>query len=583
MMLRAIKNLTSVLNRSVSTVCLLCWAAGTLFAQTEQESYKRDSLFLEATSLYITDRPQAALEAYQALLKADPDNATAAYQIGNILAEGNRFSDALVYAQKACRLKPDNEWFQLLLAQLYKTSRQFKQAGDVFAILEKQFPENLNYAYERANMMVLSGNLPLAIAVYDNLQQRYGLNEEWSMQKYKLYMGVNDTKSARQEIQHLSESMPTQTKYLEMLAQLCMKEKDYKQAYRYLKRILELKPDDPYTHISLADYYRSTGDFNAAFRYLEKAVANPKLDFKTKLNVLQAYYTGKDNLKPQGDIVKQASTLFETLNRVHPDQGEGFFMHAKFRITLQDIPAAVSLLEKAIVLDSNVFGSWELLLYTAYMLTDTARMNHVGSEAIERFPEQASPYMYRAVAATLQENYPLAVDLAEKGRKRNMGINAFVEKVLLQILGDGYFALEQYEKSLQTYEKLLATDPEDRYVRNNYAYYMAVIGKDLAKAEKLAEKLCREEPKNATFLDTYAWVLFRLDKYEKALEYVESALKNGAGKDATVWEHKGDILYRLGKEEEALKAWKTAQNLATGEHKEEIGKKIKNPESINEK
>lgn len=583
MMLRATKPSKSVLRCGLASCGLFMLAAGTLFAQSQRETYRRDSLFLEATSFYITDRTQAALEAYQALLEADPDNATAAYQIGNILAENNRFSDAVVYAQKACRLQPENEWFQLLLAQLYKTSRLFKQAAEVFAILEKQFPENLNYAYERANMLILSDDVPSAIAVYDNLQQRYGLNEEWSMQKYKMYLSRNDAKSARHEIQQLSESMPTQTKYLEMLAQLCMKEKDYKQAYRYFKKVLELKPDDPYTHISLADYYRNTGDFNAAFRSLEKAVANPKLDFKTKLNVLQAYYTGKDELEPQGDLIKQATTLFETLNRVHPDQGEGFFMNAKFQIAQNNIAAAVSLLEKAIALDSNVFGSWELLLYTAYMLTDTARMDRVGSEAIKRFPEQASPYMYRAVAATLQENYPLAVDLAEKGRKRNMGINAFVEKVLLQILGDGYFAIEQYEKSLQTYEKLLATDPEDRYVRNNYAYYMAVIGKDLAKAEKLAEKLCREEPKNVTFLDTYAWVLFRLGKYEKALEYVEMALKNGAGKDATIWDHKGDILYRSNRKEEALKAWKTAQSLAGGKLREEISEKIKNPDSINEK
>lgn len=582
-MLRVKKSCRSFLNRGLAIGCLFSLAAGTLFAQSQQESYKRDSLFLEATSLYITDRPQAALDAYRALLDAEPQNATAAYQISNILADGKRFSDAIVYAEKACLLQPENEWFQLLRAQLYKTTRQFSKAGEVFGILEQRFPEKLDYAYEKADMSVLAGDLPSAIAVYDGLQQRYGLNDEWVMQKYKMYMNMNNIKAARNEILHISESMPTQSKYLEMLAQLCMKEKDYKQAYRYFKKILELKPDDPYIHISLADYYRNTGDFNAAFRSLEKAVANPRLDFKTKLNVLQAYYTGKDNLKPKGDVVKQASTLFETLNRVHPDKGEGFFMHAKFKIMLQDIPAAVPLLEQALALDSNVFGSWELLLYTAYTLVDTARMEQAGREACARFPEQASPYMYRAVAAILRENYGQAVDLGEKARKRNMGAEPFMDKVLLQVLGDGYFALEQYEKSLQAYELLYKSDPDDRYVCNNYAYYLAVIGRDLAKAEKMAEKLCREEPQNATFLDTYAWVLFRLGKYGKAGEYVDKAIKNGAGKDATVWDHKGDILYFSGKTEEAVKAWKTAQSLATGKLKEETGEKIKNPDSINER
>ncbi|MCM1040807.1 MAG: tetratricopeptide repeat protein [Bacteroides sp.] len=548
-----------------------------LSAQTQREQYHRDSLFLEATSAYITDRPQQALDMYRALLEKDPDNATAAYQVSNILAESNKFSDALIYAEKACLAQPENEWFQLLRAQLYKTTRQFKKAGEVFALLKQQFPAKLEYAYEEANMAVMQGDLAAAIAVYDDLQAHYGFNDEWSMQKYKMYMGVNNTKAARAEIAKISEAMPAQTKYLEMLAQACMKEKDYKQAYRYFKKILEIKPDDPYIHISLADYYRNTGNFNEAYRSLEKAVANPQLDFKTKLNVLQAYYTGKDDLKPKGDVLTQARNLFEHLNKVHPDQAEGFFMHAKFLILLEDIQPAVPLLQKAVALDSNVFGSWELLLYAAHQSVDTALMESAGRQACERFPEQASPYMYRAVAALLQDNYALAVDLAEKGRKRNMGANPFVEKVLLQILGDGYFALGQYDRSLQAYEQLFNSDPDDRYVRNNYAYYLAVIGRDLAKAEAMAGKLCREEPQNATFLDTYAWVLFRSGNYAKALEYVEKALKHGADKDATVWDHLGDIRHRIGDTAKAVEAWKTAQKLASGKTKEDIERKIENP------
>ena len=569
-----IRHITALL---LTSACLGAALSSQGLAQSQRESYRSDSLFLEATSLYLTDRPQQALDMYRSLLEKEPENATAAYQISNILAESGKFSDAIIYAEKACLTRPENEWFQLLRAQLYKTTRQFQKAGEVFSLLSERFPENLEYAYEKANMRVMAGDLAGAIAVYDDLQHRYGFNDEWSMQKYKMYTGAGNTKAARAELVKASQAMPRQTKYLEMLAQACMKEKDYKQAYRYFKKILDLKPDDPYIHISLADYHRNTGNFNEAFHALEKAVANPLLDFKTKLNVLQAYYTGQDNLKPQGDVFTQAAKLFESLNRVHPDQAEGFFMHAKFRILLNDLKPAVKLLERAIALDSNVFGSWELLLYAAHQNLDTALLEKAGKAACERFPEQASPYMYRAVAALLQENHAVAVELAEKGQKRNMGANPFVEKVLLQILGDGYFALEQYDKSLQAYEQLFKSDPDDRYVRNNYAYYLAVIGRDLAKAEALAAKLCREEPQNATFADTYAWVLFRLGNYAKALEYVEKALKHGAEKDATVWDHLGDIQHRLGHAEKAVEAWKTAGKLASGETRKAIEDKIQNP------
>lgn len=563
--------------RGLAIVALGAAFATSLHAQSAREAYRRDSLFLEATSLYITDRPQQALDVYRALLQMDPGNATAAYQISNILADNSKFSDAIIYAEKACLEEPENEWFQLLRGQLYKTSRQFKKAIEVFSLLFDQHPQKLDYAYERANMAVMAGDFAQAIAIYDNLQKKYGFRDDWSMQKYKLYSGLNNTKAARNEIKEISAAMPTQTKYLEILAQLCMKEKDYKQAYHYFKKILELKPNDPYIHVSLADYHQKTKNFSAAFHSLENAVANPQLDFKTKVSVIEAYSNEEKNEKPE-ETAAQLVKLYEVLNHIHPDQAEGLFAQAKLLFNLEQTDEAKRLLTRAIALDSNVFSSWELLLLTAYRDMDTALMERVGREACDRFPEQASPYMYRAVAAFLDDRYSPAVNFALQGLRYNMGGVPFVEKVLLQILGDACFELKRYDESLDAYERLFVSDPEDRYVRNNYAYYLALIGRDLAKAEAMADKLCREEPQNGTFLDTYAWVLYRVGKYAKALEYVEKALKNGASKDATVWEHMGDILHRLGKTEQAVDAWKKALNMPGCKNQTELEQKIKTKE-----
>ncbi len=543
----------------------------------EEDRYK-DSLFLEATSAYIADHVEDALQLYRILLEKDPTDATAAFQISNLLANESRFSEAIVYAEKACLLQPDNEWFQLLRAQLYKTTRQFKKACETFALLHRLRPQTLQYAYEEANMHVFLKDLPLAIAVYDRLQSEFGYTDEWSMQKYKLYTGMNNAKAARNEIEKISAAIPGQSKYLEILAQMCMKEKDYKQAYRYFKKILELKPDDPYIHVSLADYYRNTGDFNAAYRSLEKAVENVRLDFKTKLNILKTYYTEQDERKPKGDLLTQARHLFTVLNRVHPHEAEGFFTHGKFLVLLEDVDAAIPLLKKAVTLDSSVFGAWEMLLFSANQASDTAILKQAGRIAMERFPEQPAPYLYLAVAAMLEGDNEHAITMAEKCRKHNMGINPYMEKVALQILGDGYFALNRHDKSLEAYRLLYATDSTDRYVRNNYAYYMAVTGRELEKAEKMAERLCREEPQNTTFLDTYAWALYRAEKYTKAKEVMEKALKYSNGKEAIFWEHYGDILQRCGQTHQAVEAWKKAASLLSGEERTPIERKIENPD-----
>lgn len=543
-----------------------------------KEDHYRDSLFLEATAHYISDRTEDALQLYRLLLEKDPENATAAFQISNLLADGNRFAEAIVYAEKACLLQPGNEWFQLLRAQLYKTTRQFKKAGETFALLHQLNPKNLEYAYEEANMYVFLKDLSSAIAIYDRLQAQFGYTDEWSMQKYKLYAGMNNVKAARNEIEKISAAIPGQSKYLEILAQMHMQEKDYKQAYRYLKKILELKPDDPYIHVSLADYYRNTGDFNAAYRSLEKAIENVHLDFKTKLNILKTYYTEQDERKPKGDLFKQARHLFAVLNRVHPQEAEGFFTHGKFLVLLDDVPTAIPLLKKSVTLDSTVYGAWEMLLFAANQVGDTTLLKQAGKIAAGRFPEQPAPFMYLAVAAILDGDNESAVALAENCHKRNMGINPYMEKVVLQILGDGYFVLNQHDKSLDAYRRLYATDPADKYVRNNYAYYLAVTGRELEMAEKMAEKLCQEEPQNATFLDTYAWTLYRNGNYGKAKEIMEKALKYSDGKESTLWEHYGDILQRSGQTPQAIEAWKKAVFLLPQEERAPIERKIEQPD-----
>lgn len=537
-----------------------------------------DSLFMEATSLYIAEKPQEALNLYLALLDKDPGNATAAYQVAVILSDRKQFSQALMYAEKACALDPENEWFALLVTEIYKNSRQYVKAAGVFRRLQELKPYNPDYFYEEANMYVLTENLLRAIEVYDRLEARLGYTDAWTMQKYKLYMGMGNTKAARMEIERISAAMPGETKYLEMLAQMYIKEKKYKQALVCLKKVLEIKPDDPYIYISLADYYRHTGDERQAFHALEKAVQNPALDFQTKATMLQTYYSGSEQQRPVAEMYNQASRLFKALNATHPNEPQGFFAHAKFLLFTEKAAEAVPLLERALSLDSSTFSVWNLLLYAYQGMGDTARLRATAGEAATRFPEQPAPLMYAALAEAMGGNSSATLEYARGSLARNYAREPFIDKVNLQLIGDASFELGLLDESIKAYERLFELEPDDPYVRNNYAYYLALAGRELGKAEMLAAKLCKEQPANPTFLDTYGWVLFRMGRYDKAKFYVKAALDHGADKDATVWEHYGDILYREGDRDKAADCWKKAAARAGSGEAERINRKMEDPE-----
>ena len=139
------------------------------------------------------------------------------------------------------------------------------------------------------------------------------------------------------------------------------------------------------------------------------------------------------------------------------------------------------------------------------------------------------------------------------------------------MLGDAYNSLENHAKSDEAYESVLAIDPNNYSVLNNYSYFLALRKEKLNLAKKMSVKLVKDNPDNPTYLDTHAWVLFMMENYKEAKRIMERALKsdNASG---IHHEHYGDILYQLGDVDGAVEQWSKAKGLNSAS--ELIDKKI---------
>jgi tetratricopeptide (TPR) repeat protein len=141
------------------------------------------------------------------------------------------------------------------------------------------------------------------------------------------------------------------------------------------------------------------------------------------------------------------------------------------------------------------------------------------------------------------------------------------------ILGDAYQALGNNAASDEAFEKVLAANPKDDHVLNNYSYFLSIRKEKLALADTLSARLVADHPRNGTYLDTRAWVLYELKRYPEARFAMEAALKDRENVSATLWEHYGDVLFRLRLVEKAVEAWKEALRLDP--KRESVDKKIR--------
>lgn len=111
-----------------------------------------------------------------------------------------------------------------------------------------------------------------------------------------------------------------------------------------------------------------------------------------------------------------------------------------------------------------------------------------------------------------------------------------IDKYLEQDPTDLQFMLFRIELLEQTkakpadlyaaYEQVLAIQPGNLAILNNYAYLLATHKGDLQKAERMSQITIRELPDNPVYLDTYGWILHLKGQDDLAKFYLNRALVN---------------------------------------------------------
>jgi tetratricopeptide (TPR) repeat protein len=116
-----------------------------------------------------------------------------------------------------------------------------------------------------------------------------------------------------------------------------------------------------------------------------------------------------------------------------------------------------------------------------------------------------------------------------------------------------YELTKNYQKAIETYEKLVQKKPELWSAVNNLAFLLTDHGrspKDLERALELAKKAYAANPQNAYILDTLGWIYYRTEDMKQGLEFMERAYMLDPESTGINY-HLGMALHKLGRTEEA--------------------------------
>ena len=390
------------------TVCLLTSCGGGKQAaidspyrrkpivEVTESQLRADSAMIEATTQMLLGNSEEGVARYQKLLRDSATYAPAHYELGRAYLTMGWLDSALAHTQQACQLNGENVWYRLLLAQVYERRQEGKNLIATWEGIVKSYPDVVEYYYDLSNAYLATGDVTGSIEVLDRVERRFGVTEEVSLQKHKLWMAIEKPDKARKELERLAEAMPNEIRYNAILAETYMGEKNYAKALGYYNRILASNPNDEDIHIALASCHMTMGNLAEAYSHLRQGVLNRSIDGQHRLRFLTEFMRNPRFFAAYG---QRCFLLADTIASQCGSEEGYHFIYGQMLAAQERYAEAAKQFVAHLEQDKSQYASWEALLVCESRLEDHHdQLIEHAQAAAELFPLHLRPYLILAEA-----------------------------------------------------------------------------------------------------------------------------------------------------------------------------------------
>ena len=525
-----------------------------------EERRKFNHFFLEAVRLKEKGDMDAAFEMYSHCLAIDSQSAATLYELGKFCMYLGQPERGENFLRKAMETSPGNYWYKETLAGYYQGKGEEAKAIAVIESMVDQFPSRLEPLMALVDLYNRTKDYQKVIHTLDRLERLDGKSEQISMEKFRMYLAMDNNEKAFSEIESLVKEYPYEMRYLTILGDVYMENGKEEEAYSTYQKVLAQEPEYAPAMLSMASYYEKMGEDSLYRAQLDGLLLNQKVETPTKLNIMRQLIMRSE--RGDRDSTKIVG-LFDSMLAQEQESADVAMLAAQYLLSKRMDEQAKPVLWKVLEIDPENKPARLQLLSFAISKEDLDEVIRICSPAVEYMPEALEFYYYWGLAHYQKDQHDEALEVFKKG-VRQVGENSDKNMVsdFYSIMGDLYHTKKMNVEAYAAYDSALVYKPDNIGALNNYAYYLSVEKKDLDKAEEMSYKTVKAEPTNNTYLDTYAWILFEKGKYAEARIYIDQALQNGGDKSSVVVEHCGDIYWMTGELEKALEYWKQAEKLA---------------------
>lgn len=520
-------------------------------ADTSLPAAKLKFYFAEGLRAKMLGNQDQAISFFQRCIELSPVSGSAFYELGLLYSEKKDYSAATGYAQNAWKRDPKNKWYGLLLIENLMLQGKQIDCVPVYRELQKIEPETEDFFTGEIEMLIQAKEEKEALNRLNKLPKAGELARWATVRKKDVYFSTGQVDKGTKELLDWLKKNPEDFEIRGILAEAFAEKGKKEEAVAQYAILKEQNPENPAVSFSLGQFYFHNGKKEEALSEFIQGFRSPDVNPAIKIDIVRAFLTSQDQ---QSKLDEQVVKLIDVLYQVDKGNPAVDVLYANFLYSEERLTEAEPIYRQLVKTDPGNFIVWQNLLFILNQKQQFNEILTLSDSALVYFPGQGLFYLFKGMSAVEQKNYPVAIAALNKGSGLP-GQNPELIKQFYLSLAEALYRNGNSDEAFSNFDRMLALEPNNVQVLNNYSYYLALEERELDKALEMISKCIKLEPENATFLDTFAWVLYQRKEYGKALEPMLKTIRLSADPSGEVLEHYGDILFRNGKPDEARQAW----------------------------
>lgn len=512
--------------------------------------------YLQAVTERILGNKVTGLALTAGFVKKYPKNAAGFALLGDFYLENGNTSQAIAAYQDAIKLDETEKWFSFKLAEAYTSQLMFKEAIGVYEDVFRRMPEDPRPLFYVTNIYRELKQYGSAAQTLEKIKQSVGNSYELSNDLQNMYFLDKNYRASMNELENLRKQYPDDVTLYGKAAELYMLLGQKEKAMEQYQEVLKRNPNDGQIHLSLAGFYLEQKNWEKSIFHLSAAMSNAGIDIDKKVAILLSLI--EINAALEQKYSKDIGPMLQSLLYTHPSEPKAYSIAGDYYMSVYRYAAADSMFLQVLDYDKNKLPVWSQALYIERLTENWKALDRLSEEALETFPNNPEPYLYKGVALSFLGRKEEARSMLESGKALVLN-SAALRSAFSAALGDHYAREGNKSEALKMYNEALKEDGANADAMLRKAAFLLQENGEIQQAENLINTAEKQSADLFSFYAVKGLLFLRRNNLQGAKDMMASVSRFGGEGSALGLELSGDIAAREGKNEDAVKLWELAR------------------------